>query len=70
MTTKEQQQASTERSYCAMSPTGAHRWIIEGPSQTMRGECTYCHAERTFRPYDESGGFNNSRGRNRGSSGS
>ncbi len=65
MTAKKQQPASTERSYCAMSPTGAHRWIIEGPRQTMRGKCKYCHAERTFSPFDESMGFNNSRGRGR-----
>ena len=65
MTTKEQQKTPTERSYCAMSPTGAHHWILEGPSQTMRGECTYCHAERTFSPFEENIGFNNSRGRNR-----
>ena len=52
MTTKEQEQESTERGYCAMSPTGAHRWILEGPSQTMRGECKYCHAERTFSPFE------------------
>ena len=46
MTTKEQQQdTQAERSYCAMSPTGAHRWMLEGPSQTMRGECKYCHAD-------------------------
>ena len=58
MTTKEQQQASTNRSYCAMSPTAAHRWIIEGPRQTMRGECKYCHAERTFSPFEGSMAFN------------
>ena len=64
MTTKEQQpETQAERSYCAMSPTGAHRWILEGASQTMRGECKYCHAERTFRPFDETVGFNNSRGK-------
>ena len=52
MTTKEQQpETQAERSYCAMSPTGAHRWILEGARQTMRGECKYCHAERTFRPF-------------------
>ena len=64
MTTKEQQpETQAERSYCAMSPTGAHRWILEGARQTMRGECKYCHAERTFRPFDETEGFNNSRGK-------
>ena len=63
MTTKEQQPASTERSYCAMSPTGAHRWIIEEASQTMRGECKYCHAERTFSPFEGSMGFNIWKGR-------
>ena len=64
MTTKEQQhQTSTERSHCAKSPTAAHSWILEAPSQTVRGECKYCHAERTFSPFDESGGFNNSRGK-------
>ena len=41
MTTKEQGQGTqAERSYCAMSPTGAHRWILEGARQTMCGECT------------------------------
>lgn len=66
MTTKEQQQdTQAERSYCAMSPTGAHRWMLEGASQTMRGECKYCHAERTFRPFEETVGFNNSRGKTR-----
>ena len=64
MTTKEQQpETQAERSYCAMSPTGAHRWMLEGARQTMRGECKYCHAERTFRPFDETVGFNNSRGK-------
>ena len=64
MTTKEQQQqTSTERSYCAMSPTGAHRWILGAPRQTMSGECKYCHAERTFSPFEESVRFNNSRGK-------
>ena len=66
MTTKEQQpETQAERSYCAMSPTGAHRWMLEGARQTMRGECKYCHAERTFRPFDETVGFNNSRGKHR-----
>ena len=64
MTTQEQQQETpTERSYCAMSPTGAHRWILEGPGQVMRGECKYCHEERTFSPFEETVGFNNSRGK-------
>ena len=63
MTTKEQPTTTTERSYCAMSPTGAHRWILEGPGQVMRGECKYCHEERTFSPFEESVGFNNSRGK-------
>ena len=65
MTTKDQPATTTDRSYCAMSPTGAHRWILEGASQTMRGECKHCHAERTFRPFEETVGFNNSRGKTR-----
>ena len=61
MTTKEQQpETQAERSYCAMSPTGAHRWILEGARQTMRGECKYCHLEREFNPFEENIGFNNS----------
>ena len=37
----------------------------------MRGECKYCHEERTFRPFEESVGFNNSRGKiQRGAAGS
>ena len=31
----------------------------------MRGECKYCHAELTFRPFEETVGFNNSRGKHR-----
>ena len=46
-----------------MSPSGAHRWVVRAPGQTMREECKYCHAKRTFSPFEESVEFTNSRGR-------
>ena len=60
MTTKEQPQTKTDRSYCADSPTGAHHWILGSPSATMTGACKYCHAERAFTPFEDEVGFNNS----------
>ena len=60
---EEQKQESTERGYCATSPTRARRWILEGPSRIMHGECKYCHFERAVRPFKVSVGFGNSRGR-------
>ena len=36
----------------------------------MIGECKYCHAERTFNPFEENVGFNNSPKKRRASTAS
>ena len=60
MTTKDELDTKVDASYCADSPTRAHHWVLGAPSTTMIGECKHCHEERTFNPFEENVGFNNS----------
>jgi hypothetical protein len=60
MTTKDELDTKVEASYCADSPTRAHHWVLGAPGTTMIGECKHCHQERTFNPFEENVGFNNS----------
>ena len=70
MTTKDETRTKVDGSFCEDSPTRAHHWVLGAPGTTMIGECKYCHAERTFNPFEENVGFNNSPKKRRASAAS